>query len=209
MCVAPPWRKEPIHLWIEPSWLLHTWGFGSGDGPDCISLHFFVASWFRYPNTPKRVIQVQRKPFNGQRKRNWTPLGRLGGVKVTGGRGVGRSWWTDGEQGCFFWTRSFYIILTQTLCAHDTLQDRKQKSSALCLDVCTTDEHFRNDSKTRAVITDPRAIHKPGWYWAAWWAASGRRVEAESAAAPVVAAEADHTQRWRWSGDPHLSRSLL
>lgn len=43
---------------------------------------------------------------------------------------------------------SFYIILTQTLCAHDTLQDRKQRSSALWFDVCMTDEHFRDDSKT-------------------------------------------------------------
>lgn len=54
-----------------------------------------------------------------------------------------------GSRGGFFWALSFYIILTQTLCAHDTLQDRKQRSSALWFDVCMTDEHFRDDSKTR------------------------------------------------------------
>ncbi len=51
-----------------------------------------------------------------------------------GGRGVGgSSWkstrgrggWVTGRRGCFVSILSFYIVLAQTLCAHNTLQEQK------------------------------------------------------------------------------------
>lgn len=49
----------------------------------------------------------------------------------------------------------------------------------------------------------------PGPSWAACSAPSGRLGVAASAEGPGAASEAAHTQRSRWSGDPHLSPAHL
>lgn len=78
---------------------------------------------------------------------------------------------------------------------------KKRKRWATWLGWLTPDQLESNTSRS--------VLWLPDWCWAVWWAASGRQAVAESAAAPAAAAEADRTPRWRWSGGPHLSHSLL